>query len=386
MNEWTPIRTEQSVPALGTLPVEARPEDLPAAYRPGAFLFTSPAGVLLAEGERAVLTSPVEAAGALGADEIVVGAIPFDPAAPSRLVIPEVVRRSGPLPAAARQAPGVSAHWLAQHTDADAYRTGVRRALELMESGALSKVVLARRLDLVAAEPVDVLDLVRALAARDPRGHTFAADLGDRTLLGTSPELLIRRTGSVVSSNPLAGSRPRAEDPVLDGRNATALLSSAKDRREHAVVVTAVADALAPYCKQLTVPSEPELLPTRSMWHLSTQVTGVLADPDTPVLELATALHPTPAVCGTPTAAARRVIGELEPFDRGFYTGVVGWSDARGDGEWVVTIRCGEVRGATLRLFAGAGLVLGSDPEAELAETGAKLRTLLGALGVEESA
>ncbi|GLW93506.1 isochorismate synthase [Actinokineospora globicatena] len=374
------------MPVLGTLPVEARPEDLPAAYRPGAFLFTSPAGVLLAEGERAVLGSPVEAVGALGDDEIVVGAIPFDPAKPSRLVIPEVVRRSGPLPATPRPAPRVAARWLAQHTDADAYRTGVRRALELMASGALSKVVLARRLDLVAAEPVDVLDLVRALAARDPRGHTFAADLGDRTLLGTSPELLVRRKGRLVASNPLAGSRPRSEDPVLDGRNATELLASAKDRREHAVVVTAVADALAPYCKQLTVPSEPELLPTRSMWHLSTQVAGVLADPDTSVLELATALHPTPAVCGTPTAAARRVIGELEPFDRGFYTGVVGWSDARGDGEWIVTIRCGEVRGATLRLFAGAGLVPGSDPEAELAETGAKLRTLLGALGVEESA
>ncbi|GAA2973471.1 isochorismate synthase [Actinokineospora diospyrosa] len=374
------------MPVLGTLPVEARPEELTAAYRPGAFLFTSPTGVLLAEGERAVLGSPVEAAGALADGEIVVGALPFDPAAPSRLVVPEHVRRSGPLPAIARPAPRVGARWLAQHTDADAYRTGVRRALALMEAGELSKVVLARRLDLVAAEPVHVLDLVRALAARDPRGHTFAADLGDRTLLGTSPELLVRRQGRIVSSNPLAGSRPRSEDAVLDGRNATELLASAKDRREHALVVTAVADGLAPYCKQLSVPAEPELLPTRAMWHLSTQVSGVLADPDTPVLELATALHPTPAVCGSPTATARRVIGELEPFDRGFYTGVVGWSDARGDGEWVVTIRCGEVRGATLRLFAGAGLVPGSDPEAELAETGAKLRTLLGALGVEESA
>ncbi|WP_026425978.1 isochorismate synthase [Actinokineospora inagensis] len=370
---------------LGTLP-EAPATDLPAAYREGSFLFTSRAGVLLAEGQRAVLSSPTEAAGMLDKGEIVVGAVPFDPSAPSRLVIPHTVHRAGALAAVPRPRPKMSARWLAQHTDVEAYRGGVRRALELMDSGELRKVVLARRLDLVAAEPVDILDLVVALAARDPRGHTFAADLGDRTLLGTSPELLIRRAGTAVLSNPLAGSRPRSDDPVVDGRNATELLCSGKDRREHAVVVTAVADALAPYCRELTVPANPELLPTRSMWHLSTRVSGVLADPDTPVLELASALHPTPAVCGTPTALARKVIRELEPFDRGFYTGMVGWSDARGDGEWIVTIRCGEVRGTTLRLFAGAGLVPGSDPEEELAETGAKLRTFLGALGVEESA
>ncbi|PPK62593.1 isochorismate synthase [Actinokineospora auranticolor] len=376
------------MPVLGALPAEAPSADLPADYREGAFLFTSPAGVLLAEGERAVLTSPAEVPAALcdSEAEIVVGAVPFDPAAPSRLVVPETVRRGGPLPAVPRPRPAVAARWLAQHTDAEAYRAGVRRALELFDSGDLRKVVLARRLDLVAAEPIAVRDLVRALAARDPRGHTFAVDLGDRTLLGTSPELLVRRSGRLVLSNPLAGSRPRSDDPVHDGRNATALLGSAKDRREHRVVVAAVADALAPFCRELTVPDEPELLPTRTMWHLSTRVSGVLADPDTSALDLAAALHPTPAVCGTPTADARRVIGALEPFDRGFYTGVVGWSDATGDGEWIIALRCGEARGATLRLFAGAGLVPGSDPDEELAETGAKLRTFLDALGVEESA
>ncbi|GLZ39316.1 isochorismate synthase [Actinokineospora sp. NBRC 105648] len=372
------------MPVLGALPAEALSTDLVADYREGAFLFAAPSGVLLAEGERAVLRSPAEAVAVLERDEIVVGAVPFDPSAPSRLVIPRTVRRGAPL--TTRPRPSVSARWLSQHTDAEAYRDGVRRALELMAGGALRKVVLARRLDLVAAEPVDVTELVAALAARDPRGHTFAAPLDGRTLVGTSPELLIRRTGRLVLSNPLAGSRPRSEDPVLDGRHATELLGSAKDRREHELVVSAVADALAPFCRELTVPTQPELLPTRSMWHLSTRVSGVLADADTTALELATALHPTPAVCGAPTERARRVIADLEPFDRGYYTGVVGWSNAQGDGEWVVTIRCGEVAGPNLRLYAGAGLVPGSDPDAELAETGAKLRTFLGALGVEEPA
>ncbi len=380
-----PVEGEQPVLVLGADPAEAQAADLPAAYREGAFLFASPSGVLLAEGRREVLDSPADVA-LLDPDAIVVGAVPFDPAAPSRLVVPEVVRRAAPLHAGARARPALRARWLSQRTDADAYRAGVRRALDLMAGTDLRKVVLARRLDLVAAEPIDVRDLVVALAARDPRGHTFAADLGDRTLVGTSPELLVRRRGRLVASNPLAGSRPRSDDPVVDGRNATELLASAKDRREHEVVAAAVADALAPFCRELTVPAEPELLPTRSMWHLSTQVTGVLADPDTTSLRLAAALHPTPAVCGTPTDAARTVIGALEPFDRGFYTGVVGWADGRGDGEWVITIRCGEVAGSSLRLYAGAGLVPGSDPEDELAETGAKMRTFLGALGVEETA
>nr|WP_211222423.1 isochorismate synthase [Actinokineospora enzanensis] len=371
---------------METLPAKASPADLTAAYREGAFLFTSPTGVLLAEGAREVLDSPDKVPDAVAEGGIAVGVIPFDPTAPSRLVVPETVHRAGPLPSASQARPPLAARWLAQHTDADAYRAGVRRALELFADGALRKVVLARRLDLVAAEPIDVRELVQVLAARDPRWHTFAADLGDRTLLGTSPELLIERKGRHVLSNPLAGSRPRSADPVHDGRNATELLGSPKDRREHDVVVTAVADALAPFCRELTVPTEPELLPSRTMWHLSTRVHGVLADPDTPVWQLTAALHPTPAVCGTPTAVARQVIGELEPFDREYYTGVVGWADSRGDGEWVVTIRCGEVRGATLRLFAGAGLVPGSDPEDELTETGAKLRTFLDALGVEESA
>jgi len=141
---------------------------------------------------------------------------------------------------------------------------------------------------------------------------------------------------------------------------------------------------LGRFCTDLHVPAGPEVIGTPTMWHLSTRVTGRLTDPAVSALELAEALHPTPAVCGVPEAAARTAIAELEPVDRGYFTGLVGWTDPAGDGEWVITIRSAEVSDRTVRLFAGAGIVEGSRPEAELAETGAKFRTLLRALGVDE--
>ncbi len=350
-------------------------------YREGGFFFASPTGVLVAEEAGAAHTEP------LTPGEVVVGAVPFQPDEPRRLTVPSTVHRGAPLHTVSlpeRPTPG--GRWLDQRSDADAYTSGVRRALEEMAAGSLDKVVLARALDLTAAERIDVRQVLAALAARDPRGYTFATELGGSTLVGTSPELLIRRTGTGIVSNPLAGSRPRSADPEQDGRNATELLNSHKDLREHAFVVGAVADALAPFCRELNVPATPELLPTRTMWHLSTKVTGTLRDDGVSALDLATALHPTPAVCGVPADTARTLIGELEPFDRGFYTGLVGWTDDRGDGEWIVAIRCGEVADRTLRLYAGAGVVPGSTPESELAETSAKFRTFLGALGLKESA
>jgi isochorismate synthase len=188
-----------------------------------------------------------------------------------------------------------------------------------------------------------------------------------------------------VTANPLAGSAARSDDPIEDGRRATMLLRSAKDRREHAAVVDAIVANLSPLCTNVRVPAEPQLLPTATMWHLASPITASLRDPATSSLRLATALHPTPAVCGVPTERARSLIGELEPFDRGFYAGMVGWCDACGDGEWVITIRCGEVASDSLRLYAGAGIVAGSEPESELAETSAKFRTLLSALGLNEA-
>lgn len=198
---------------------------------------------------------------------------------------------------------------------------------------------------------------------------------------GPAPELLVSRRGHSLLANPLAGSAPRSSDLAEDVRRAAALLESPKDLLEHAVVVSAIGEALAPYCVDLVVPDRPTLVKTAAMWHLSTTITGTLAPEPASALELACALHPTPAVCGDPTDLARDVISELEPFDRGLYSGVVGWGDAAGDGEWVVTIRCAEAGADSLRLFAGAGVVASSDPVAETAETTAKFRTFLEAVG-----
>ncbi|SHH13661.1 isochorismate synthase, partial [Streptoalloteichus hindustanus] len=270
----------------------------------------------------------------------------------------------------------------------EAHLSAVARAVARMRSGEFEKVVLARSLELTVSNgdgPVDVRPLLRRLARRDPGGYTFGIDLpGERTLVGASPELLVSRSGTRVVSNPLAGSRPRSVDPVEDRRRAEELLVSAKDLHEHAVVAEFVVETLRPFCRVLEVPSGPSLVRTASMWHLSTRVSGELVDPGVSALGLACALHPTPAVCGTPTGLARAAIGELEPFDRGFYTGLLGWGDASGDGEWVVTIRCAEAVGNLLRLFAGGGIVADSVPGEELAETSAKFGTMLRALGVDQ--
>ncbi|WP_433047004.1 isochorismate synthase [Dactylosporangium sp. CS-033363] len=389
------MTTVSTEPAVGSA---AEPV---AAYRPGASsLFASPRGTLLAEGTyfavppsgrrdaladldrrvQAVL-GVAEAAG--HSVRTVVGAVPFAPDAHAQLVVPLHLRRGRPMGPGEPARPAMqSINRLHPVPAPDRYAAAVDRAVREIGDGRYTKVVLARSLR-ADAPGFDPAPVVRALAAREPGGYTFGVDLGGgRTLLGASPELLVSRHGRQVAAHPLAGSAARSADPAEDARRAAALLRSEKDRHEHAVVTRAVADALRPFCAQLTVPAEPTLVRTNTMWHLGTLVTGTVADPAVSALTLAAALHPTPAVCGTPTTAARTAIGELEPFDRGFYTGMVGWVDAAGDGEWAVTIRCAVADGGGLDLFAGAGIVAGSDPEAELAETSAKLGTMLAALGL----
>ncbi|WP_210583835.1 isochorismate synthase [Streptomyces sp. GESEQ-35] len=319
---------------------------------------------------------------------VVLGSLPFAPDAPPALTVPEEVHWAPPLredPLVALPVPHQEdrPRWRVTEVPApERYGEAVAAAVARMRAGEFDKVVLARTLELTSPREPDLPAMLRRLARRDPAGYTFAVPSGPgRTLVGASPELLVSRQDGRLVANPLAGSAPRSTDLAEDVRRAVALLESPKDLHEHAVVVAAVREALAPYCTSLEVPERPTLVRTAAMWHLSTTVTGELTDVDTTALDLALALHPTPAVCGTPTDVARAVIAESEPFDRGPYTGMVGWQDADGDGEWVVTIRCAEAEGRTLRLFAGAGVVAESSPEAETAETAAKFRTFLDAVG-----
>lgn len=377
--------------------------ELVNAYRPRDFLLSSASGSLLGQGVLATATGVEDLSEVLagvatdtGRAAVAVGALPFDRDAPAHLVVPETVRRGPAAASAAEAAPArlpLSGTWTATPVPDPAEHTvAVKRAVALMTDPgdtALRKVVLARCLRLTGTGEADVAAVLANLLRADPTGFTFAADLPGRgtrprTLVGASPELLVAKHGRSVVSHPLAGSAPRHPDPARDREHAAALFASAKERAEHAVVVEAVAEALRPYCRRLDVPREPAPVTTATMWHLATRVTGELRDPRTPSHLLARALHPTPAVCGHPTDRAYAAIAEIEPFDRGFYTGAVGYTDAAGDGEWVVTIRCADIHGATAELFAGGGIMPDSDPEAELAETTAKFRTLLLALGADQ--
>jgi menaquinone-specific isochorismate synthase len=256
----------------------------------------------------------------------------------------------------------------------------VATAVDRIDAGELAKVVLARDLLVSADVPLDPRRLLVRLADRFPDCWTFAVD----GLLGATPELLLRKTGRQLSARVLAGTAPRGAG-AEDERLAAGLMSSAKDRAEHTLAVDSLVEALAPYCSALGVPDEPELLALANVRHLASDVTGTQRRSGSrgraDLLELVGAVHPTAAVCGTPTEAAAGVIAELEGMDRGRYAGPVGWLDARGDGEFGLALRCAELVGEdSARLFAGCGIVAGSDPAAELAETQSKFAAFQAAL------
>jgi len=254
----------------------------------------------------------------------------------------------------------------------------VADAVRRISSGALEKVVLARDLVAETARELDVRWPLQQLAARYPSCWTFHVD----GLFGATPEMLVRRERGLVTSRVLAGTiRPTGDDDH-DLALAASLARSSKDLEEHEYAVRSVADSLAPHCRSMNVPETPFVLHLPNVMHLATDVTGVMADDarDTTTLGLAAALHPSAAVGGTPTADAVALIEEIEGMERGRYAGPVGWIDAAGDGEWGIALRCGEVDGRRVRLFAGCGIVTDSDPEAELAESQAKLVPVRDAL------
>jgi isochorismate synthase len=358
------------------------------------FALCGPAGTLVAVGVRARYRdlSAAQAALRSGAAPIVLGALPFDVTRPAALLVPESVRSdplpdwpTGPLP---------TVRIVAAIPEPADYRSRIGRARDRLTApgSALRKVVLARALQLAADTALDARVILRRLVAADPAAYGYLVDLSaagtDYTgtaLVGASPELLVARSGDRVVCQPFAGSAPRAPDPEVDAANGAALAASAKDRHEHQLVIDTMRDALGPLCDDLTIAAQPELSRTAAVWHLCTPISGRLRDTSTTAIDLALALHPTPAVGGVPTRAATDLIAELEG-DRGFYAGAVGWCDARGDGRWVVSIRCAQLsadrRTAVAR--AGGGIVAESDPDDEVDETTTKFATILNALGVTQ--
>lgn len=331
-----------------------------------------------------------------GSGPVAFGSFTFDPDAwSSAIVVPQVVigRRNGQAWLTVVERPGAdsapraelsvmsepvppdSVTWHPGSVSVEAWQDSVAEAVRRITAGGLDKVVLARDVVAEVSGTLDSRYLLARLAERYPSCWTFAVD----GLIGATPELLVRRTGDVVSSRVLAGTVRRGGAP--DESLAEALLSSGKDLEEHEYAVHSVARALAAHCTDLEVPPRPHVLTLANVQHLATDITGRLAD-EASVLSLAASLHPTAAVCGTPTERAQAAIAELEGMDRGRYAGPVGWFDAQGDGEFGIALRCAEVRPgeARVRAFAGCGIVAGSDPALELAESTAKLAPIREAL------
>lgn len=366
----------------------------------------------LADGWRATAAAAMitDEVGLPGTGLIAFGALSFDPASAtaSTLVVPQFVfgRRAGrswittvvsddadapTAPEPSEWGPAWSATVGPGELDAPGYQAAVRAGLEAIAAGEVSKVVLAR--DLIGSVPAgaDLRRLVRALATGYPDVWTYAVD----GIIGASPETLVTVSGGTITARVLAGTAPRGADADGDTEASVALAASGKDQDEHRFAVESVLRTLRPHTSALTASEQPFALKLPNVWHLATDVEGIVAD-GVSALDLVGVLHPTAAVAGTPTSAALEVIRRIERFDRGRYAGPVGWIDASGDGEWAIALRSAQFAEAAttdgqswvvdvngtrpVTAHAGAGIVVGSDPEAELLETRMKFRPILDAL------
>jgi salicylate biosynthesis isochorismate synthase/menaquinone-specific isochorismate synthase len=270
----------------------------------------------------------------------------------------------------------VGRHLLASAMAPEHYEQAVRTATAMAREGRFEKIVLAREVLVHAPAPHDPAALLGVLRAEFPSCFSFCVGRGEATLIAASPELLVRREGQRLSTLALAGSSRRSADPAVDDHLGEQLLRDPSYREEHAIVVRRIARILRDHAVWITAAPEPELVRIANIQHLATPIRAQLARP-ADALELAAILHPTPAVGGEPRAAALPLIPALEGLDRGWYAGPVGWSDASGDGEFCVALRCALLRAQEARCYAGNGIVRDSDPARELAETEVKLQALL---------
>jgi len=333
-----------------------------------------------------------DSVGGAGTGLMAFGSFAFDEtAASSVLIVPEVVigRRDGvtwltTVGAGHAQVPPTAVRAPTGVRFADGSRTPtdwvgvVADAVRRIEAGEVSKVVLARDLEAQLDEPLDLRWPLQQLARAYPSCWTFCVE----GLLGATPEMLVRLRGDRATSRVLAGTLRRSGDANRDRRQGDALARSIKDVEEHGYGVRSIADALAVHCSSVEVPADPFVLELPNVLHLASDVVGTVAN-GASSLELVASLHPSAAVCGTPTHAALDVIRDIEGLYRGRYAGPVGWLDAAGDGDWGIALRCAAVDptdARRLRLFAGCGIVAGSVPVRELAESNAKLVPMRDAL------
>jgi isochorismate synthase len=328
-----------------------------------------------------------------GSGPVALGAVPFVATEALDFVVPRttVVRAAdgatwvtvvspddGPPDLSPRVAPATSAgaFEVRPGVDVAVYLDAVAAARDAVRAGTIEKAVIARDVVVTADNPIDVHALLRRLRTSFGSSHRYSLD----GLVGASPELLVEILDGDVASHPLAGTTARTGDPATDADLAARLLASAKNQLEHRIVIDMVHDTLLEHCSYLDWEPEPSIVPVANVQHLGTRIAGRLSEPFLHVLDAVYALTPTPALGGHPRDAALELIARVEGMRRGRYGGSIGWTDARGNGTWAVTIRCAEIAGTSARLFAGGGIVADSEPESELAETQAKLQAMLAAI------
>ena len=330
-----------------------------------------------------------------GTGPILFTSFAFDENQPSKLIIPQIVigQKNGKswitwigetsqpeISQLKNSSVSGEIKWQAGSISEEKWRNQVAVAIKSINDGELEKVVLARDLTATSTSAIDARQLLKRLEIEYPSTWLFLVD----GLVGATPELLVRLSKSLVTSRVLAGTIRKTGDEDRDLTLAASLAKSSKDLEEHEYAVRSVADALAPFCSSTNVPDSPFVLHLSNVMHLATDVTGVLNDSAKPtdIFTLISELHPSAAVCGTPTKKASELITELEQMNRGRYAGPVGWIDIHGDGEIAIALRCGQISQDKLKIqiYAGCGVVAGSDPEKEFAESQAKLMPMRTAL------
>jgi len=330
-----------------------------------------------------------------GTGPLLFASFAFDSTSPSVLVIPEIVLgqkngKSWITWIGDKNQPGLEKisnssisgeiTWQDAAKDEEVWRQQVTKAITAIKGGLVEKVVLARDLTATSTKEIDARTLLQRLEIEYPSTWLFLVN----GLVGATPELLVRLSKSLVTSRVLAGTIRKSGNEDRDLALAASLAKSSKDLEEHEYAVKSVADGLAPFCSSTNVPESPFVLHLANVMHLATDVTGVLNSSarQADIFTLIEQLHPSAAVCGTPTEVAKKYISQLEQMDRGRYSGPVGWIDAQGDGEIAIALRCGllsEDR-KSIRIFAGCGIVADSNPEKEFAESQSKLIPMRTAL------
>jgi len=330
-----------------------------------------------------------------GTGPLLFASFAFDSTSPSVLVIPEIVlgQKNGKcwitwigdknqpgLEKISNSSISGEITWQDAAKDEEVWRQQVTKAITAIKDGLVEKVVLARDLTATSTKEIDTRSLLQRLEIEYPSTWLFLVN----GLVGATPELLVRLSKSLVTSRVLAGTIRKSGNEDRDLALAASLAKSSKDLEEHEYAVKSVADGLAPFCSSTNVPESPFVLHLANVMHLATDVTGVLNSSarQADIFTLIEQLHPSAAVCGTPTEVAKKYISQLEQMDRGRYSGPVGWIDAQGDGEIAIALRCGllsEDR-KSIRIFAGCGIVADSNPEKEFAESQSKLIPMRTAL------